>query len=72
MKVKLIIWNMNIKKKLEAELNVSNAIKEMDTDALLVMEKSYGDVNYSNSCEDMRLVYDVIVKELNNRGIFLK
>ena len=62
---------MDIEKKLEAELNVANAIKEMDTDSLLVMEKSYGDVKYSNSCEDMRLVYDVIVKELNNRGIFL-
>ena len=63
---------MNIEKKLEAELNVANAIKEMDTDALLVMEKSYGDVKYSKSCEDMRLTYGVIVKELNNRGIYLK
>lgn len=63
---------MNIEKKLEAELNVANAIKEMDTDTLLVMEKNYGDVKYSNSCEDMRLTYSVIVKELNNRGIFLK
>ena len=62
---------MNIEKKLEAELNVANAIKEMDTDSLLVMEKSYGDVKYNKSCEDMRLTYDVIVKELNNRGIFL-
>ena len=63
---------MNIEKKLEAELNVANAIREMNTDALLVMENSYGDVKYSKSCEDMRLVYDVIVKELNNRGIMLK
>ena len=63
---------MDIEKKLEAELNVANAIKEMDTDSLLVMEKSYGDVKYSKSCEDMRLTYGVIVKELNNRGIFLK
>ena len=62
---------MNIENKLEAELNVANAIRDTDTEALVVMEKSYGDVKYSNSCEDMRLVYDVIVKELNNRGIFL-
>ena len=62
---------MNIKKKLEAELNVANAIKEMDTETLIIMEKNYGNVNYSKSCEDMRLTYDVIVKELNNRGIFL-
>ena len=63
---------MNIEKKLEAELSVSNAIREMNTDSLLVMEKSYGDVKYSKSCEDMRLTYGVIVKELNNRGIMLK
>ena len=62
---------MNIEKKLEAELNVANAIKEMDTETLIIMEKNYGNVNYSKSYEDMRLTYDVIVKELNNRGIFL-
>ena len=62
---------MNIEKKLEAELNISNAIKEMDTETLIIMEKNYGNVNYSKSCEDMRLTYDVRVKELNNRGIFL-
>ena len=61
----------NIEQKLEAELNVANAIKEMDTETLIIMEKNYGNVNYSKSCEDMRLTYDVIVKELNNRGIFL-
>ena len=62
---------MDMEQKLEAELNVANAIKEMDTETLIIMEKNYGNVNYSKSCEDMRLTYGIIVKELNNRGIFL-
>ena len=62
---------MDMEQKLEAELNVANAIKEMDTETLIIMENNYGNVKYSKSCEDMRLTYGVIVKELNNRGIYL-
>ena len=61
----------NMEQKLELELTIENALKNINTPTLLIMEQNYGDVKYSKSCEDLRTEYNLIVKELNSRGIRL-
>ena len=52
---------MNIEKKLEAELTVANAIKEMDTETLIIMENKYRNVKYSKSMQ--KKAYISIIKQ---------
>ena len=62
---------MDMEQKLELELTIENALKNINTPTLLIMEQNYGDVKYSKSCEDLRTEYNLIVKELNLRGIWI-
>ena len=39
----------NIEQKLELELTIENALKNINTPTLLIMEQNYGDVKYSKS-----------------------